>query len=205
MILLAENAVLIVSALSDNWLEGGKYGEKGEFRLVLDLYQAVVLITLDNRLADALLEKGSIGEDELTAFELCRVRWEEMLHEPLEFLSAYAVRILLDEGLHGVDYALKIFESTVLDLKSACSAINLAWEASLGAMNFKQLITVDIVGSIDSWWPAVEIWGASYRTFLIKAIHALAEGILARHTTLDFDRVAFWIHLDVRCNLFKFI
>ena len=153
--------------------------------------QAIVFITLDDRLADALLEKGSIGEDELTAFELCRVGWEQMLHEPLEFLSADTIRILLDECLNRIYDAPKLFKGTLFDLKSACSAIYLAGEASLGAMNFIQLISVDVVGGIDSWWPAEGSCGASLRTLLIKAIHALAESILACHTTLDFDRVAF--------------
>ena len=136
--------------------------------------QAIILITLDDRLADAVLEKGSVGEDELAAFELCWVGWEEMLHEPLELLTADAVPIMLDEGLNGVDYALKLRHGTVLDLKSACSAILLAGETSFGAMDFIQLITVDIVGGIDSWWSAEERCGASLRTFLIKAVHAHA-------------------------------
>ena len=58
-------------------------------------------------------------------------------------------------------------------------------------MDFKQLITVDIVGGIDSGRPAEERCSASIRTFLIKAVHALAKGVFARHSTLDFDRVAF--------------
>ena len=159
--------------------------------MILDLCQAIIFITLDDRLADALLEEGSVGKDELTAFELCRVRWQEMLHEPLKFLTANAVLVLLDEGLHRVDYALELCKSTVLDLKSACSAINLAGEASLGAMDFIQFISVDVVGGIHSRRPAEEGCGASLRTFLIKAIHALPESVLSRHSTLDFDRVAF--------------
>ena len=71
--------------------------------MILDLSQTIIFITLDDRLADALLEEGSVGKDELTAFELCRVRWQEMLHEPLKFLTANAVLVLLDEGLHRVE------------------------------------------------------------------------------------------------------
>ena len=73
--------------------------------MVLDLCQAVVLITLDDRFANALLEKGSVREDELAAFELGRVGWEEVFHEPLEFLTADDVLILLNEGLNWVDNA----------------------------------------------------------------------------------------------------
>ena len=58
-------------------------------------------------------------------------------------------------------------------------------------MDFIQFITVNIIGGIDSWRPAEEWCSASVRTFLIKAVHALAKGVFARHSTLDFDRVAF--------------
>ena len=75
--------------------------------MVLDLCQAVVLITLDDRLANALLEEGSVGEDELAAFKLCWVRREEMFHEPLEFLTADTVLIVLDEGLNWVNNAFE--------------------------------------------------------------------------------------------------
>ena len=58
-------------------------------------------------------------------------------------------------------------------------------------MDFIQFITVDVVRGIDSRRPAEERCSASVRTFLIKAVHALAKGVFARHSTLDFDRVAF--------------
>lgn len=73
---LAEDAVLIVATLSVHCIECRLHSEHRQFSRVLDLYQAVLVVIFENRLADALLEEGCVREDELAAFELGGVRWQ---------------------------------------------------------------------------------------------------------------------------------
>ena len=86
-----------------------------------------------------------------------------MLHEPLEVLVfdvdhlglLFGARLSLFAGnivLNGVDLAFQQSHSIALDLKSAGSTVLLTKEASLGAMDFVQLITVQVVRSVGWDW-----------------------------------------------------
>ena len=75
MIFLAENSILIIASVANNLGERCLHLSCVELLLVLDLCQAVVLISFDDEFDITLIQKGRVRENEFTAFKFGRIRW----------------------------------------------------------------------------------------------------------------------------------
>ena len=84
MVELAEYAILIIPPLTIDCLERCSDVKRLQLCWILYLCQAVVLVVLDNALAFSFFEKCGVRKDELASFKFSWVRWEQVLHQPLE-------------------------------------------------------------------------------------------------------------------------
>ena len=73
-----------------------------------------------------------------------------MLHKPAKLLSFNARFLLLNEGFNWIYVAFEHIYCVRLNLVLACSTI-FALEATLGSMHLCQLISIDVIRSVDSW------------------------------------------------------
>ena len=89
VVLLAEYSILVVSSLANHSLERSQHLKQAQLCWIFYLCQAIVLVILDDRLADSLFEKGRVREDTLATFELGGVWRQQVLHQPTELLRLY--------------------------------------------------------------------------------------------------------------------
>ena len=104
-----------------------------------------------------MLKEGCIREDQLTSLELGRVGREQVLHQPVEFVSLDHRRMVLNVCLDWIDRFLHLRMGRAGKLEFTCSAILFlrAKEFANGSMHFNQLVSVRIVRCIDLWWPSI--------------------------------------------------
>lgn len=122
--------------------------DEAEFGWVSDSCEAVVLIVLDDALADTLFEKSRIGENEFAALDLGWVRRQQVVDEPGKLLSLNGVLVVIDPGFDWVHQLLHFVDGVVLELELAGCAVGPAKEPSFCPVNLMQLVAIYIVRRI---------------------------------------------------------
>ena len=145
MVDLGKDTIHIGTSLADNGDERWVDAVQVKLVRVLNLHQAVVLIVFDDALARSILKESGVRKDQFATFEFGRIRWDQVLHKPVELLMTYIDVVPLYVPLHRIDHRLDILDSSGLHLELAGDAVSATEEVALGTVDFEELVAVGVV------------------------------------------------------------